>query len=500
MKEFQFVDLFCGAGGTSTGAIEAIESLGYSAQLTAINHWPVAIATHEKNHPGARHLCTSIDNIDPRKLYKEGGLDLLWASPECTHHSNARGGRPKNDQSRATAFCVTRWAEALRPPVVLVENVPEFKTWGPLDRKGRPIKSRKGEVFNAWVNMLEAIGYRVESRVLCAADYGDPTTRERLFVQAVRGRRQITWPMPTHSRQGINGFKPWVPAREIIDWELQGESIFERSRPLKPNTLRRIVAGLRKFGLGPFIVPGFGDRVGQTPRTHSVDEPAPTVAAAGHFHLAQPFILPVQSGANRVRGIDVPLQTVTCDSRGIAFVQPFLVAMEHGGGVRDIDRPLPTITTAKGGAFGVCAAALLPQQSGGALRRVDEPAPTVSTDGAIALVEPFLVKYHGTANSSSLSDPLGAITTRDRYGLVRPVVIVDGAHYVLDIRFRMLQPRELAAAQGFRSDYSFTGTKTDQVKQIGNAVPRNLARALVLAALGQKSDIRPHLAAQEIAA
>lgn len=414
MKDFQFADLFCGAGGTSTGAIEAIELLGYRARLTAINHWAVAIATHEQNHPGARHLCTSIDNIDPRKLYTEGALDLLWASPECTHHSNARGGRPKSDQSRATAFCVTRWAEALRPPVVLVENVPEFAGWGPIDTNGRPIKSRKGEIFRAWCDMLAAIGYRVEAKVFCAADFGDPTTRERIFVQAVRGRRQITWPHPTHSRLGINGYKPWVPASEIIDWSIPGKSIFTRKRALAPNTLKRIREGLERHG-----------------------------------------------GAT-------------------------IVAMEHGGRALGVDQPLPTVTCARGGAFGV--AYILPQQSGGKMRPVSEPAPTISTAGALALI----VEYYGNGRARPVTDPLPTVTTVDRFALIQ----AKGG----DVLFRMLRWEELAAAQGFGRDYQFAGNQRDITKQIGNAVPRRMARAMVLAALSQQSDIRALLAGPEVAA
>jgi len=174
--------MFCGAGGTSAGATEAIEALGYRAILTAINHWPVAVATHEANHPGARHFCASLDALNPRDLYRDGELDVLWASPECTHHSVARGGKPINDQSRATAWCVVRWADALRPGVILVENVPEFRTWGPIGSDGRPLKSRKEEVFRSWISTLDAIGYKVDHRILVAADYGDPTTRRRLFI------------------------------------------------------------------------------------------------------------------------------------------------------------------------------------------------------------------------------------------------------------------------------------------------------------------------------
>lgn len=587
-KVIPIADLFCGAGGTSQGAVEAIEALGFRADLTAVNHWPVAVATHTVNHPEARHLCASLDSINPRDLFKAGELKLLWASPECTHHSVARGGTPINDQSRATAWCVTRWAEALRPEVILVENVPEFRTWGPIGSNGRPLKSKKGETFAAWLNSLRSLGYTVDYRILVAADYGDPTTRRRLFVQAVRGKRKIVWPEPTHAPLGetdlLGTRKPWVPAREIIDWKLEGQSIYDRKRPLSDKTLRRIMAGLEKFGLKPFITPGNGERVTQAPRTHAVDEPAPTVTAQGHFHLAEPFLVQVNNSEDRrPKPLSEPLHTVTAGgvSHGIALpvlitppgetglirpakagetkcpAEPFLIAMEHGGHIRSVDKPLNTVTTAKGGAHGIAQPflvklrgtndaadldkpaptvtsggnhlglaepflvntahggdrrarsvkepmpavagnrgdvalvepSLLPQNQGGELRPVSEPAPTVATKGAVALVEPFLVNYYGTGHADSVAAPLAAVTTKDRHALVRPVVVVNGERYLLDIRFRMLQPHELAGAQGFRRDYKFTGTKTDQVKQIGNAVPRRLARAIVAAALSQNSDV-----------
>ena len=176
---YRIADLFCGAGGTSAGAIEAIEAIGLTPELTAVNHWDVAIETHTKNHPDMRHLCTGVDAVNPRDLFQEDELDLLWASPECTHHSIARGGKPCNDQSRSTAWCVIRWAEALRPPVILIENVPEFQTWGPIGTNGRPLASRKGETFRAWLAAIESLGYKTDYRLLCAADYGDPTTRDR---------------------------------------------------------------------------------------------------------------------------------------------------------------------------------------------------------------------------------------------------------------------------------------------------------------------------------
>lgn len=432
-------DLFCGAGGASTGLLQAADARGVAVDLTAVNHWPVAVQTHTVNHPHARHFCQSVETLDPELAVPGRKLDLLIAAPECVHFSTARGGRPMSDQSRASAWHLLRWLEVLRVEHVLIENVPEFQTWGPLGAHGLPLKSRKGETFRAFIAALESLNYRVEYRVLNAADYGGVTTRRRLFLQARRGRKPILWPKQTHSKTGgrdlFGGLKKWRAAREVIDWSLPSESIFTRKRPLKPATIRRILEGLRRFG-GP-------------------------------------------------------------------QVQPFLVAMEHGGRAVSLDQPLPTITTAKGGAFALAEPFVLGQQSGAVARPVSRPVPTVSTDGAIALVqtvlrnhqsgrsiddpasnrfalaEPFITKYTSTGSAYSVENPIDTITTKDRYGLVQPVI--DGL--ALDIRFRMLQPHELAAAMSFPGGYAFTGTKGDTVKQIGNAWDVAMGRALASAIL-----------------
>jgi DNA (cytosine-5)-methyltransferase 1 len=454
IREIHIADLFCGAGGTSAGAVEAVEMLGHRARLTAINHWDVAVATHSANHPGARHLCASLDSLNPRDLYKEGELDLLWASPECTHHSVARGGKPINDQSRATAWCVTRWAEALRPDVILVENVPEFASWGPIGANGRPLVSRRGEVFRAWAGTLESLGYRVAWRTLCAADYGDPTTRERLFVLAVRGRRKIVWPEPTHARDGgadlFGTRKPWVAAREIIDWSLPGQSIFERRRPLSEKTMRRIWAGLGRFG------------------------------------IAQPHIVTMEHGGC-VRSAERPLPTITCNRGDIALCEPMLLGQQSCASARPVSKPAPTVATA--GAVALVEPFIIPHQNNNTVRPVSAPVPTVVADGHMNLVEPFLIEYYGNGGAAPVGRPLHTVRTHECHALCLPTVEIAGTRHLLDIKFRMLQPHELAAAQGFRRDYKFTGNKTEQVRQIGNAVPRNLARALVLAALSQQSDV-----------
>lgn len=541
MKKLRIADLFCGAGGTSTGAINAARRAGYKVDVTAINHWQVAVATHSTNHPEARHLCTSIDDVNPRTLYRMGELDVLWASPECTHHSRARGGRPMQDQSRATAWCVTRWAEALLPGLIFVENVPEFLDWGPLGTNGRPLITKRGATFRAWVGVLESLGYRVEWRVLCAADYGAPTTRERLFVQAVRGRRRVTWPARTHApaaeierlrcENDLFGLslQPWRAAREIIDWSMPGRWLDEmpgkpqyNGLPLSPKTLRRIYAGLKRYGLKGCIVPQFGERAGQAPRAHDLDAPLPAVTSHGAGAVVEPYIVPIDHTGNgriAVNDIDRPLSTVTTEARHALvcpylvelrgtsqaqversgrslqkplstitaggghhlLVEPYIVPTAHGGGdsrAASIDRPLRTVCGNRGGEA-LIEPHLLPQQSDGRLRPVSEPCPTVATAGAIALVQPYLTKFNGTGGANAIDAPLDTVTTKDRFGLVMPTVVLDGQTYRVRLRWRMLQPHELAAGQSFPTGYKFAGTKTDAVKQIGNAVPPQLAEALL---------------------
>lgn len=406
MRRFSAVDLFCGAGGESEGLRLACDAAGLSLDLTAVNHWELAVETHSLNHPSARHLCEPIDAVDPRTIHTPGSLDLLWASPECVHHSNARGGKPMNDQSRASAWHVVRWAEVLRPKWIGVENVREFLTWGPLGSNGRPLVTKRGTLFSEWVRDLRALGYTVDWRVLNAADYGAAQARRRLFVLArfdgARSRGPIAWPRATHGdlRGGLfaGELRPHRAAREVIDWALPSKSIFARDRPLADRTLERIADGLRRFG-GPF-------------------------------------------------------------------------AQSPGGRLLDPRKPLPTLTsTPQGGDLAVCQPFVIGQQSGATPRSVDDALPTLATGCAVSLVQPFLVKYYGSgANVEPITRPIGTLTTKDRFALVQP--------QIADIHFRMLQPHECAAGQGFGRHYQFAGTKTDVMKQIGNAVEVHQAQAL----------------------
>ncbi len=428
------VDMFCGAGGESVGIKAAMPKI----ELHAINHWERAIETHAANFPDACHHCETIERLDPVKTVSGQKVALLWASPECTHHSNARGGRPRSDQSRASAWLVLKWMQELYAERVIIENVREFLDWGPLDQNGKVIQNRKGFTYRAFIQAIKSLGYRVDARVLCAADYGTPTTRQRLFIQAVRGRKKIIWPEPRYSEKpNLFTKQKWIPARDIIDWSVPGTSIFDRKRPLAPATLRRIEDGIRRYWgewAAPFLVILRG-----TSSTRSIDLPAPAVTAGGgHLGIVEPFIVQSEHGI-RNNKIENPMPTVTCSSRGFGLVEPFILHQMTPGRPRKVDEPLPTVTAASGHA----------------------------------LVQPFLVKYYGNSRSGSILEPIDTVTCKERFGLV------DSDPVNLDIRFRMLLPHELAAAQGFPRDYVFTGNKTEQVRQIGNAVCPQIAEALI---------------------
>ena len=500
-------DLFCGAGGSSTGFVRAAEARNLRVDLLAVNHWQTAIDTHTANHPWARHACADLTTLDPNKAIPGGHLNVLLASPECTHHSNARGGKPCSDQSRASAWHVLHWAERLRVDNIVVENVREFEHWGPLDANNRPIKSRRGETFNAFIRALQSLGYDVDYRILNAADYGDATARNRLFIQACR-HGKVSWPEPTHAGNHRG-------AKEIIDWSILGQDIRDRSRPLAPKTLARIEAGLRKFGGEAFISVLRGTSPGHVMASaHSVDDPLGTICAGGqHMGLCEPFIMNVAhqgSDASRCRSTDEPLPTFhagggsvglcepfvigqqsksaprstdeplpTVATKGaIALVQPFVMNVAHQGGdssrCRSIDQPLSTIPAGHRGELGLVEPFLIPMEHSGRqpVRSTGKPLPTITTarGGSFGLCTPFVTQYYGTAkNPKSVEDPLGTVTTKGRFGLVTA--------NQLGIRFRMLRPHELAAAMGLE-DYTFCGNQTEQIKQIGNAVARRTAQAL----------------------
>jgi len=452
----------------------------------------------------------------------------------CTHHSNARGGKPINDQSRSTALRVTEWVEALLPDWVLVENVQEFQHWGPVDSQGKRIKDRRGEIYTTWLSMFTAIGYNVSYRIINSADYGDPTTRKRLFIMARRGDLPISWPEPTHrdpKQKGslISVEKPWRTAREIIDWDNPGTSIFNRKKPLAKKTLERIAAGLEKFGgpnAEPFLLILRNNMDGM-----SIDGPTPTVAAGGqHIGVCSPYLirytkgnavgvdspLPTQTtqeklaaiepilikyhggehSAKRSKSIDSPVETVDCSNR-FAVIEPMILPHEKFQLTQcdSIDSPLRTIDATNGRCIRVVESVIVPnfgEREGQQPRShaVSEPLPTVTGHGAGMVAEPVIVELcHGNGNedpekaakrrATSIDEPVPTVTTAHGKAVATPfILITEEGEFGLDIRLRMLSPRELARAMGFPEWYEFVGSKDAQVRQIGNAVAVGTAQAL----------------------
>ena len=459
VQKIRVVDLFCGAGGSSTGAEKAIAGIGGEMELVAVNHWNTAVATHAANHPTARHLVEDVSIVDPEEVVKEGRLDLLMASPECRFHSRARGGKPIHDQGRIHAWVIFNWLTKLDVNAVLIENVPEFVEWGKLNSEGRPDKAHKGEHFQAWFMTFQALGYHAEWRMLNAADYGDATTRTRFFLMARKDGMPILWPEPSHAK-GDTGMFPgrrrWRGAREIIDWSNQGRSLLDdpkyRKKPLSVKTRRRIARGLERFGgpLAPlyirlldlpdetapetapnsnaevFILNHHGES-GQD-QSYSTRHPAPTVDTSGADDLvepaAEPFVLAHHRSA--ARSSDEPIPTVT--TRGPGYLveptaKPFICANPKN----NAPEPIPPATTAHGdGSFLVepsTESFLLGQQSGGAPRSTDQPAPTVATDGYITLVQPAIIEYYGQSHARAVDDPLSVITSMNKHGLVKATLV-----------------------------------------------------------------------------
>lgn len=482
------VDNFAGGGGASTGIGWAV---GRSVDI-AINHDPEAIAMHAINHPDTVHYVEDVFKVDPREVTGGKHVALAWFSPDCTHHSKAKGSAPRSVRRRGLAWVVIRWAKRVAPDLILLENVEEFQDWGPLCSEGFPIKEKAGTTFRLWVNQLIGAGYRVEWRELSACDYGAPTSRKRLFVIARRDGFPIVWPEPTHGPGRI----PYRTAADCIDWSIPCPSIFDRDRPLAPNTLRRIARGLMKYVINnprPFIVPltHTGDA-----RVHNIDEPMRTLTTAhgGEFALAVPTLVQTGYGerpgqAPRALNIHEPLGTVVAGGQKHALVAAFLA--KHYGGNETPGTPLTktmdTITTQDHHALVTSHIAKLRGTNIGT--PTDAPLQTISAGGThFAEVRALLIKFYGTDQDPRLEEPLHTITTKDRFGLVT----VEGEDYVItDIGMRMLQPRELYRAQGFSDDYviefDYNGRplpKHSQVRMCGNSVCPPIARALVEANLG----------------
>lgn len=535
------IDNFAGGGGASTG-IEL--ATGYSVDI-AINHDPEAIKMHKANHPNTKHYCENVWAVDPVKACNGNPVGLAWFSPDCKHFSKAKGGKPKDKNIRGLAWVALRWAGLVRPRVIMLENVEEFKTWGPLNRRHHPIKSKQGYTFNKFVQQFSELGYDVQFKELIAANYGTPTMRKRFFMIARCDGKPIVWPKPTHApadseevKAGL--LKPYVGAYTQIDFSRPCPSIFDTSeeikekygiravRPLAIKTMERIARGLKKFVTDnpePFIIQcnHGGER-----RPNDIREPMPTITGKHGYGIVEPTLAPymgtnttnhpggnckdpihaittgnqqclisptlIQYHSETVKGevrgqtIEEPIMTVDGSNR-YGLVTSFLHKYYDGGykgAGENIENPLPTVTAWDHNS--VVTANLIQMNNHCDGRDMRDPIPTITAgDGHFGEVRAFLIKYYGQGTGQDINEPLDTVTSRDRFGLVT----IDGTDYqIVDIGLRMLEPRELYGCQGFPADYiidhDYTGKtypRSEQVRRCGNAVCPPIPAAMVRANL-----------------
>jgi DNA (cytosine-5)-methyltransferase 1 len=487
------IDNFAGGGGASTG----IELATGKPVDIAINHDKSAIAMHKANHPYTRHFCESVWEVDLRKVSHGQPVALAWFSPDCKHFSKAKGGKPVNKEIRGLAWVAVRWAATVRPRVIILENVEEFKTWGPVV-DGQPDKKRAGRTFNSFVNQLRRLGYTVNWKELRACDYGAPTIRKRFFLVARCDGQPIVFPEPTHGAPESEAvksgkLKPWRTAAEIIDWSLPCPSIFDSSaeiwekhglravRPLAEATLRRIARGLKKFVIDnpePFIIRvNHSDTSINCFRGQQISQPLGTLTASNEYGIISPTLIQTGYGEApgqqpRAPGIDKPLGTAVSTPKH-AVVQAFL-SKQYGGGYAGagsgLKEPLHTVTGIDHNALVTSHLDIFRNNEDGQANT--EPLKTIMTNQHFGEVRAFLVRYSNGDESRGL------------------VTVKDEQYAIVDIGLRMLTPRELFNAQGFPADYIIdidhkgnTISKSAQVARCGNAVPPPFAETLVRANL-----------------
>ena len=428
MKDELIIDCFAGGGGASVGIEMA---LGKPVDI-AINHDPEAIRMHKVNHPDTIHLTEDIFKVDLQKYVKGRKVALMWASPDCTSHSKAKGGQPRKRGLRILPWAVYKHAKQILPEVIIMENVEEIQQWGPLDKKGHPIKERQGEDYKKFITAMKSLGYAFDSRELVAADYGAPTTRKRWYAIFRRDGKDIIWPEQTHFKDSE---PKWKQSGEFIDWSDLGKSIFGRKKPLAEATQKRIANGIRKYIL-------------ENPKPYIVKNDE-AVAFLIQYHGEQ------KSGESRGQLLSEPIKTIDTSNR-YGLVTAFITKYYKTGIGQGCDEPLHTITT---------------------------------SPGHFGLVSAFLIKYYGSGCGQELKEPLATITTKDRFGLVNVIIDIAGEKYIIkDIFLRMLKPEELKLMQGFPKDYIINRDINwkpypikEQVARIGNSVVPVMAETLVKA-------------------
>ena len=517
-----YIDLFCGAGGTSSGVNSARLDGRQCAQVVAcVNHDKNAIASHAANHPEALHFTEDIRTLELsplvahlqecRRTYPDA-LVVLWASLECTNFSKAKGGMPRDADSRTLAEHLFRYIEAINPDYIQIENVEEFMSWGDVDENGKPLSMDKGKSYTRWVRNIKKYGYNFEYRILNAADYGAYTSRKRFFGIFAKKGLPITFPEATHSKEGTTSLfgtlEKWKPVRECLDFEDEGDSIFGRKKPLVEATLERIYAGLIKFvagGKDAFIVKY--NSVNKKTGKHvppSIDEPCPTVATQNRLALAKVSFLSKQFSGDPMSknvSVDAPAGTITCkDHHAIISAERFIVNYRFNNTGHSIEDPSPTICTV--GQIGIASCQFIDMQYGnGTPISTEEPANTVTTTPKFNLVtvkRHYLLNPQYSSAGGSVDKPCFTLIARmdkmppylvatetgeaaiEVYPTDSPMTVkikeFMALYGIVDIKMRMLKIPELKKIMGFPEDYVLVGTQAEQKKYIGNAVEVTIAR------------------------
>ena len=519
-----YIDLFCGAGGTSTGVEYAQLNGEKCAKVIAcVNHDPNAILSHQANHPDTLHftedirtlnLTPLVDHLQKMKIQYPDALVVLWASLECTNFSRAKGGQPRDADSRTLAEHLFRYIEAIRPNWIQIENVEEVMMGGELDENGKPVSKDQGSDYLRWVRKVQSYGYNFDWRILNAADFGAYTSRKRFFGQFAQIGLPIAFPIPTYAKNGDEGglfsvYHKWKPVREVLDFSDEGESIFGRKKPLCEKTLERIYAGLIKFVAGmsqkdfsAFIVKYNSMNRGGHYTAPSIDEPCPTVACQNRLGIAQvSFLSKYYGGKDHNESIDVPAGTVTTKDHH-ALVGAEFMSQYYGNGFNtSVDDPAPTVTTKDRISLVRCF--IDNQYGNGTPSSVAQPCPTIPTNPKQSIVKckQFLTNpYSFKSNGGSVDKPCFTLIARmdkmppylvcteqgevgiaiyeDDSPMTRKVKEFMAIYRIIDIKMRMLKVSELKKIMGFPENYILVGTQSEQKKFIGNAVEVNMSRVL----------------------
>ena len=509
-----YIDLFCGAGGTTTGVEQAeLNGQACAKVIACVNHDVNAIASHQANHPDTLHFIEDIRTLDLTELTIHlnrmrvkypNALVVLWASLECTNFSKAKGGQPRDADSRTLAEHLFRYIKQLDPDYIQIENVEEFMSWGDMDEEGHPISRLKGRSYVRWCNRIMSYGYRYDWRLLNAADFGAYTSRKRFFGQFAKKGLPIAFPIPTYSKNGDSGmfqiYKKWKPVREVLDINDVGQSIFARKKPLCEKTLKRIYAGLIKFvagGKDAFLVKYNSMSQSGKYVAPGLDEPCPTIACQNRLGVANVnFMSKAFSGDpySKNQSIDIPAGTITTKDHHC-----FVTAYYGNGGNRSVESPCPTLTTKD--RLGLISSRFLTNEysGGGQLSSIDSPCPAVLTTPKQKVVDCFLMNPQFKSAGGDVDKPCFTliarmdkmppylVTTENGIGIkvfgtdsemtvkIKEFMAMYG---IMDIKMRMLNIQELKRIMGFPDSYILVGTQAEQKKYIGNAVEVNMSRVL----------------------